>query len=232
MNADLTGIEQFGLSLSAFRRLGDREVGVKVHLRAFEVTRAVVRRSADQRYAFLRAQAQRWLANLRSRFPGSQWTVTSQSRDIPIEVTGRIAAARVRDLGSQPGVRLIYVSQIPGHRRRPHQRRSLQWFCVRGCVAIQIEGETRGMQTVEDRFMLVRGASPRDAEERLRGQWRRYAEPYLNPHGQLVRWKLEAVTDVYQIAEEVLDPGGTEVYSKLGRRRLRPEFAWRYPRVV
>ena len=68
------------------------------------------------------------------------------------------------------------------------------------------------MQTVEDRFMLVRGASPRDAEERLRGQWRRYAEPYLNPHGHLVRWKLEAVTDVYQIAEEVLDPGGTEVY--------------------
>ena len=230
MKAEVTGLDQFGLTAAGLVRLRGRDVSVEVHLRAFEVTPAVVRRSPGERHAFLRGQAQRWLANLRSRFPASRWVVASQARDIPIEVTGRIAADQIHDLGSQPGVRLIYVSQVPGHRRRPRRRQSLQWFCVRGRVAIQVEGETTGMQTVEDRFVLVRGASPHDAEQRLRGHWRQYAEPYLNPHGHLVRWRLEAITDIYDILEDQLDPAGIEVYSRLSRRRIKAQFVWRHPR--
>ena len=211
-------------------KLRGREVSVKVHLQAFEITPAVVRRSPDERHDFLRGQAHRWLANLRSRFPASRWVVASHARDIPMELSGRIAADHIPDLSSQPGVRLIYVSHVPGHRRRPRRREPLQWFCVRGRVAIQIEDETEGMQTVEDRFVLVRAASSHDAEQRLRRHWREYAEPYLNPHGHLVRWKLEAITDIYDTAEDHLDSAGVEVYSKLSRRRMKAQFVWRHLR--
>ena len=55
----------------------------------------------------------------------------------------------------------------------------------------------------------------------------RYAEPYMNPDGYLVRWQLISIHDVYALFDEALDPRGTEVYSKLRTVRMRPEYRWR-----
>jgi hypothetical protein len=75
--------------------------------------------------------------------------------------------------------------------------------------------------------MLVRAMSFDDAEKRLRRKWREYASLYLNPNGQIVSWSLDRVTDVYDTGETEIDSAGTEVYSKLGQRRMRPEHVWR-----
>jgi hypothetical protein len=83
------------------------------------------------------------------------------------------------------------------------------------------------MQMTEDRFVLVRASSPEDAKKRLKRQWREHAAPYLNSEGQMVSWSLGKVVDVYEICETEVDPAGTEVYSKLGERRMRPEYVWR-----
>ena len=82
------------------------------------------------------------------------------------------------------------------------------------------------MQNTEDRFVLVRAYSFQDAKRRLRQHWREYAAPYLNSEGQMVSWSFDKVTDVYQTGETKIDPAGTEVYSKLGKRRMRPEYVW------
>jgi glycerol-3-phosphate O-acyltransferase len=82
------------------------------------------------------------------------------------------------------------------------------------------------MQHTEDRFVLVHASSWQDAKRRLRQQWRDYATPYLNSEGQMVSWWLERVVDVYETGETQIDPAGTEVYSRLGSRRMRPEFVW------
>jgi hypothetical protein len=74
---------------------------------------------------------------------------------------------------------------------------------------------------------LVRAASFEDAKKRLRKQWREYAKPYLNSEGQMVSWHLDRVLDVYQTCEADIDPAGTEVYSKLGHRRMRSKYVWR-----
>jgi hypothetical protein len=84
-----------------------------------------------------------------------------------------------------------------------------------------------GKQSTEDRFVLVRASSFEDAKKRLNRQWRKYATPYLNSDGQMVSWSLDRVIDVYDIGETELDPAGTEVYSKLGQRRMRPKYVWR-----
>ncbi|MGO8817340.1 MAG: DUF4288 domain-containing protein, partial [Terriglobia bacterium] len=73
----------------------------------------------------------------------------------------------------------------------------------------------------------VRASSFEDAEKRLRHQWQEYATPYLNSDGQMVSWSLDKVIDVYDTDETEIDPGGTEVYSKLGKRRMRSEYVWR-----
>jgi hypothetical protein len=75
--------------------------------------------------------------------------------------------------------------------------------------------------------MLVRASSFEEAKRRLRQQWREYASPYLNSEGQMVTWQLAHVGDVYQTSESEIDPAGTEVYSKLNRRRMRPAYVWR-----
>ena len=52
-------------------------------------------------------------------------------------------------------------------------------------------------------------------------------EPYMTPAGYLVRWQLISVRDVYTLPDEAIDPRGTEVYSKLRRARMQPEYRWR-----
>jgi hypothetical protein len=49
----------------------------------------------------------------------------------------------------------------------------------------------------------------------------------LNSDGQMVSWQLDHVVDVHQTSEIEIDPAGTEVYSKLHRRRMRPAYVWR-----
>jgi len=53
------------------------------------------------------------------------------------------------------------------------------------------------------------------------------ASHYLNSNGQIVSWSLEEVIDVFDTNETDIDPAGTEIYSKLGQRRMRPEYVWR-----
>ena len=112
--------------------------------------------------------------------------------------------------------------------RRPRVRRpSLAWFCVCGVVAIQIEGQIKGSLDLEDRLVLVKAIDADDAQRRLRRMWTRYAEPYMNPDGYLVRWQLISIRDVYALFDEGIDPHGTEVYSKRRTVRMRPEYRWR-----
>jgi len=97
---------------------------------------------------------------------------------------------------------------------------------VRGIVAIQIEGRKNGLVGVEDRFVLVKAYDHHDARRRLRNEWSRYAEPYMNSQGYLVRWKLISVRDVYAVMMDSIDPRGTEVYSRLHDERMKPEYRW------
>jgi len=43
---------------------------------------------------------------------------------------------------------------------------------------IRIERDATRLQTIEDRFILVRASSLKDARKRLK--WKKYAAPYLN----------------------------------------------------
>jgi len=232
----VTGLEELKLTESSFRRLGTREVRAFVHLQTYDVTRAVQRLPISQRFNYMVARAERWIDGLRRRYPG----LLLQERDaklygsgarrwsqLPHSLLFRGPAREILAIAGSAGVRSVHVAKVAGYRRRRPGKSPLAWYCVRALVVIRVEQATAGLQNTEDRFVLVRASSFKDANKRLRQQWQEYVTPYLNSEGQMVSWSLDKVIDVYETGESELDPGGAEVYSKLGKRRMRPEYVWR-----
>lgn len=237
--ACVRGLERFGLGDASFRRLGNRDVVAYAYLRTYDVTLAVQKLPPLKRQQFMAARANRWIEHVHSRYPslsfqiqGSRQPARNSQRwsELPTTLKVKGPAHKVLALADSAGVRLIHVTRIAGHRRHRFPKTELEWYCVRAFVVIRVERTKSGLQNTEDRFMLVRASSFEDAKKRLRRQWREYATPYLNSDGQMVSWHLDRVVDVYQTSETEIDPNGTEVYSKLGHRRMRPSYVWR-PRL-
>lgn len=135
-----------------------------------------------------------------------------------------VAARLVSTLIRMSAVASVEVLAIPGVKRRPEQRVTKlapTWFSVRGEVVIDIEGRTRGMQSVEDRIVLLRARDEAAARRRFEALCDDGSAPYLNDRGQFVTWRLERIVDVYQLLDQRISPDGTEVYSKFRSRRLR-----------
>jgi len=230
----VTGLEELKLTESSFRRLGSREVRAFMHLRSDDVTPAVQRLPPAQRFAYMSARADRWADGLRHRHPGlslqrgyGQWSASGARRwpHLPRSLLFRGPARELLAIAGSSGVRSVHVAKVAGYRRRSRNSK-LAWYCVRALVVIRVEQARSGVQNTEDRFVLVRASSFQDAKKRLRQQWREYVAPYLNSDGQMVSWSFDKVIDVYETGETEIDPAGTEVYSKLGKRKMRSEYVW------
>jgi len=228
------GLEQFGLNESSFRRLGNQKAQALVFLRTYDLTPAVRRFPPSKRLSYMAARAEKWIETLRRKYPRllfrvNEGTKGSRNRKRPASsLSVQCSAREILGLARSAEIQSVWVTKVGNLRSRLTKPAvALAWYCVRAFVVIQVEGATSGLQTTEDRFVLVRASSFEDAEKRLRNQWREYARPYLNSEGRMVRWQLDHVVDVYDACENDIDPSGTEVYSKLGHRRMRPKYVWR-----
>jgi hypothetical protein len=231
----IMGLEDFNLTRASFRRLGARRCKALVYLRTYDVTPALQRLPPSKRFEYMASRVDRWVEGLHRLHPGVSFNGKkgrlsgsdgNRWSNLPATLPLRASAREVLSLADAPGVSSIWVSRIAGLRRHRSPKSQLVWYCVRAFVVIRIERAKSGMQRTEDRFILVRAASFEDAKKRLRRQWREYASLYLNSDGHFVSWSLDRVIDVYDTGETEIDSGGTEVYSKLGQRRMRPEYVW------
>lgn len=231
----VTGLERFGLNETSFRRLGEREVQAHVHLQTYDVTPAVRKLQVPNRFPYLLRRVDQWIKELQRLHPHLRFEAKAGklspnnkrlSAELPATLAVTCSAREALEIAHARGVRLVYVSRIDGLRRQPLPKAPMEWYCVRALVAIRVEGATSGLQNIEDRFMLVRATSSEDAKKRLRRQWREYAAPYLNSDGQMVSWQLDHVVDVYETGETEIEAAGTEIYSKLSGRRMRPSYVW------
>jgi hypothetical protein len=232
----VTGLDRFGLNESSFRRLGNLKVLGYVYLKTYDLTPVIRRLPISKRLAHMSTRVDSWIKRLHRLHPhltfqtkGAQLSGAKVRRwsQLPATLIVQGTAREVLTLAKAPEINLIYIHKIAGRRRRRSTKSSPTWYCVRAFVVIQVESAKSGMQNTEDRFILVRASSCDDAKKRLKKRWREYANPYLNSNGQMVSWSLEKIIDVYDTCEADTDPTGTEVYSKLGHRRMRPEYVWR-----
>jgi Domain of unknown function (DUF4288) len=229
------GLENFKLTPASFLRLANRRVVALVNLRTYELTPAVRRLKPADRLPYMSARVDQWIRNLYRLHP----KLTFQDRNgakprrnvrrwsqLPSTLTVQGRGREILALSKSPGVSSVYVTGIDGHRPR-RSAKKLTWYCVRAFVLIRVEAATSGNQNTEDRFVLVRASSFEDAKKRLNRHWPEYATPYLNSDGEMVSWSLDKVIDVYDTGETEIDPRGTEVYSKLGQRRMRRQYIWK-----
>ena len=219
MKALLLGLDDYRLELRDLRRLGARPVEISLSLRPPDF-KPLFPLAPEERTERLRSFVEGAFERVRSRWPGGE--IVPRGNGLPW-TSDSVVTARDRVLRF-PELSDVFVTRIQGLRKR--RPRQLSFYAVRARVAIEVEGQTDGMQSVEDRIVLVRALSCEDAERRLAPESESYAEPYLNPDGEMVRWRLEEIVDVYDLCDDEIAPRGTEVYSRLSPRRLRPDLAW------
>jgi hypothetical protein len=221
----LLGLDDYRLTIRDLRRLGETPVEISVSLRPPDF-KPLFPLTPEERNERLREFLAGALDRVRSRWPGSE--IVPRGDGLPWTSDSVAAARDLPGLLRYPELSDIGVNKIQGVRRKRAPRR-LSFYAVRARIALQVEGQTDGLMSVEDRIVLVRAFSAEDAERRLAPEWKSYAEPYLNPNGEMVRWHLEEIVDVYDLSTDEIDPRGTEVYSRLSRRRMRPDLEW-HPR--
>jgi hypothetical protein len=120
----------------------------------------------------------------------------------------------------------ITVHNIENAKMRAQKRKSdKQFFCVKMTVLIEVENVKSKNQDIEKRFVLIKAASCEDAIEKLKLQKDKYATPYLNPAGRLVRWRIISFDDCYETdiasPKDIESVEGVEIYSKLKSKKRR-----------
>ena len=218
--------DEFGLtSDAAVRALGKRPATVRVHLgeapvkQVFHLASAARRQVHEEWY-------RKTFERVVSAIPAKD-VVLSKKRPRHQTFTCTIAGEDLTAIRRIPGVMMVSILSITGrHRKKPKRSKTLDWYAVQARFTIQIEGKRKGVQSYEDRIVVVKAFGFEDAERRLRREFSDYATLYLNPYYELVRWKFERVLDVYHIYDAEFDPKGTEVFSVLRERRIRPAFEW------
>lgn len=129
---------------------------------------------------------------------------------------------------------IVHISRISGGKKIIKKREGGIWggfFCVKVTIAIQIEKAKKGMQTWEERYILIKAKSFDDAFNKVEKNAKNYTSgPYINPYGQLVRWKIESYDDCYHTSiynpKQLNDEEGVEVFSTLKLRKMTKDRYW------
>jgi hypothetical protein len=126
----------------------------------------------------------------------------------------------------QPNVAVerIFIHKIEGLETEAMASES-SFFGVKARCVIQVEGQKRGQQSVEERILLVRATSFKEAKKRVEKSFKKYETPYLNTDGKQIIWKLDKIVDVYDTGvvdiEEFDSKEGVEVFSRIKSRKLK-----------
>lgn len=102
------------------------------------------------------------------------------------------------------------------------------YFCFKTIFQVQIEGKAKGLQTYEERFILVKADNWGTAEKKVLNAVKGQGNPYLNSDGQMVRWKFESIEESYHTFLDSKDDFNSpvEVFSKLRTRKLNKNNVW------
>lgn len=144
-------------------------------------------------------------------------------------VQGEICIADIPAIAQLDIVSSIQIEKTNGERRKRRvvSKPRKHYYCVKMTVAIQVEGHAKGMQGVEERYVLFKASSEDEAITKAKESASAYVKPYLNSVGELVRWKVESFDDVYEVVpDNQQNMNGAEVFSVIKNRKLTPARAW------
>ncbi len=125
----------------------------------------------------------------------------------------------------------ILVKKIKGVRVKKSKilkNTSWAWYTVKALIAVQIENQTRGPQSHEERFVVVKARSEKEAAQKFKRHQLRNEEMYFNFKLQIVRWHLIKILDVYELYGITFPDQNsmTEIFSSISEGKVTPETAW------
>lgn len=205
----------------------ERKLQVSVYLRypkVEDITHIELNDRKKYRDNFLKKQ----LETLLKKIEFAEFNLIG-SKKSPRGIKTAISLAELPAIAKLVCVGNVYIEKVQ-HARKPKVPQVLEFFCVKMTVAIQIEGVVSGMQTYEERYVLVKAKDYEDAYHRVAKQEKSYAEPYLNSDCRLVRWKIESYDDCFSTCIKDTDSfnehTGNEVFSVLKSRKLNKDRSW------
>jgi len=223
MKTIVVGLDDYEITIDELKALSPKKITYRFFFKSVKI-KPLIPLEPHERSAAIAEYLKKSVISAKKRFNFDTFKPNGSKKPWAVDAVSDtktfLALIKSRNIES------VFVKEIGGLRkcRKPGTKPSL--YSVRAKVAIQVEGQTSGLQTVEDRIITVMAKSFDDAEKKLTKEWKDYAEPYLNTSGELVRWHLEEVVDVYDVSEDEIDPDGTEVYSSFSKRRMKPEYEW------
>jgi hypothetical protein len=229
----ITELGDYGLTRQKLRQLGRAPVEIEVRMRnplyvypSRARFRELLEKSPEERRALVHGWRVRQHKRLCAEVSPRDVEVFYYNGD-PVGLRATVDAKEVARVARLSCVESMRILRIPGLRRkRVGVWREPRWFSVKALFAIQYEGQTRGLQTYEDRIVLVQARSEREARKKAMREFRQYEAPSLTVTGHFFRSCLEKILDVYDLSSDTIDPAGTEVYSEFKDRRMKPEYEW------
>jgi hypothetical protein len=179
----------------------------------------------EKRVAFIDDKFQKDLVKIKTKLNGQTFQLIGtrkKPRGIKIETSEQT-------LKSISKLSFINTSFSDGREaKKPGRIKENSYFCFKVIFQIQIEGKKKGVQTIEDRFILVKADNRDKAETKVKKEFKNYEKPYLNPYGQLVRWKFDSIEESFHtfIVDKNDFDKPVEVFSKLRTRRLKKQNIW------
>lgn len=147
------------------------------------------------------------------------------SRNKPSGIRTKLIYSDLTKIDKLQYIQTIFVKQITRAKKNQTRKKETHYYCVKMTIALEIENQIKGNQTIEERIVLIKAKSFENAYEKIDKQRKDYSEPYLNKYGELVKWKIESLDDCYVTdigsIKDLDSPEGVEIYSKLKTRRFK-----------
>jgi len=205
-----------------------RLVDVSIHLK-YPDTKPLIKHSPTERKDKIKQTLADNFKRLLNTKLFDNYTVIG-TRTKPSGIQTKIQYSVLKKISKRDFVGNIFINNITHAKKIRPKQTANNFYCVKMTVAIEVEGRKRGLQTIEDRFVLIKANSFDDAYKKVEKHKKKYAEPYLNQYGELVRWKIESLDDCFSTDinsfDDLNNPEGVEVFSVLKKRKLTAKRRW------
>lgn len=180
------------------------------------------------------ATLQKAYASLKKDFKLKNPRIISGTRKQPSTVIGRIPLKSVFSLTDKNYFYNIRIRSIEGVAAKKVKQvapaaATNSYFSVKARFGILIEGVTSGLQTYEDRVVLIKATHENEAEKKAIELLPTLEKPYLNGDKQFEWYKFEKILNIIEYSDiDTIEPfsDGMEIYYEWKNRRMKPENAW------
>lgn len=222
---DIQGLEEYGLKLKDLSKFNDKKSKFHIYIHQ-RLNKTLIKLSPKERLEYIRKQKLRQKKLIDNNFHLPYEIIGSEKefdgcrfkgtvRDI-IKLSKLLNSKKINCLNT------FWVDSISGIKKvRMPQKKQL--FTIVARFAINIENQTSGMQSYEERHLMILARDEFHAEKLFYKKIKNYNEAYLNEFGEKVTWDFEEILEIYHVLSQIedLEKEGIETYSILKNRRYK-----------